>query len=213
MHIFISGATGRNGRIVLDNALARGHSVTVLARDPSSSPLPSHLNLAQDVEKALTTPRPPNTIITTLNQRRISENPFSALSPDSPPDLLASTTKTLLAALTTLLQTSPPIFPRGTPPPPPPKKNHRQFPLRGPRIIAVKDHNDMDRSVRESGFAFVLARAARLTDGPAREVRVWPDDGEGCGWNAAVGRESLGRWMVSAAETDEWDGRAPVLTD
>jgi putative NADH-flavin reductase len=43
MHIFISGATGRNGRIALDNALSRNHTVTVLTRNPSS--LPSNPNL------------------------------------------------------------------------------------------------------------------------------------------------------------------------
>lgn len=43
MHIFIAGATGRNGRLALAAALAHNHSVTVLVRDPAS--LPSHPNL------------------------------------------------------------------------------------------------------------------------------------------------------------------------
>jgi putative NADH-flavin reductase len=43
MHIFISGATGRNGRLALADALSRDHTVTVLARDPSS--LTPHPNL------------------------------------------------------------------------------------------------------------------------------------------------------------------------
>ncbi|KAL7810958.1 NAD(P)-binding protein [Trichoderma aethiopicum] len=243
MHIFVSGATGRNGRIVLSNALSRGHSVTVLARNPSSSSLPSHPNLTiiqgtpfseQDVQKALTTPRSPDAIITTLNQRRTSDNPFSPLATDSPPDLLSSTTKVLLAALTSLLHQQKQQ-----------QQQHTQtqaFPRGGPKIIvnslfgaheswtslfwpvraimchstmrfAIKDHNEMDRLIRESGFTFVLARPARLVEGPAGEVKVWPDDGKGCGWNAVISRESLGAWMVSAAEGDEWDGRSPVLTN
>ncbi|PTB70034.1 NAD(P)-binding protein [Trichoderma citrinoviride] len=245
MHIFISGATGRNGRIVLDNALSRGHSVTVLARNPSSSSLPSHPNLTiiqgtpfseKDVLKALTTPRPPTAIITTLNQRRTSESPFAPLSPDSPPDLLASTTKTLLAALTTLLHQQGQAFPAAAAAALPKIVVNSLFgareswasmiwPLRAVMShstmkLAIKDHNAMDRLIRESelGLTYVFARPARLTEGPPAgeeevKVKVWPDDGKGCGWNAAVSRQSLGAWMVSAAETDEWDGRAPVLTN
>lgn len=36
MHIFVSGGSGRNGRLVIQAALERGHSVTALVRDPSS---------------------------------------------------------------------------------------------------------------------------------------------------------------------------------
>jgi hypothetical protein len=78
--------------------------------------------------------------------------------------------------------------------------------------IAIKDHNNMDKLIRDSGVTFVFARPARLTDGPAEKVRVWPDDGEGCGWNPSLSRASLVEWMVRAAETNEWDGKSPVLT-
>ena len=36
MNLFLLGATGRAGRHVLDQALARGHGVTALVRDPSA---------------------------------------------------------------------------------------------------------------------------------------------------------------------------------
>lgn len=78
--------------------------------------------------------------------------------------------------------------------------------------IAIKDHNNMDELIRNSGVPFVFARAARLTEGPAEAVRIWPDNGQGCGWNAAISRASLAAWMIKAAEVSEWDGRSPVLT-
>ncbi|KAL7944634.1 hypothetical protein V8C42DRAFT_358341 [Trichoderma barbatum] len=225
MHIFISGATGRNGRIALDNALSRGHTVTVLARNQSS--LPSHPNLTiiqgspsspQAVQAALSTPSPPSTIITTLNQRRTSENPFAPLSPDSPPDLLASTASVLLAAIAATPFVRPPkiivnsLFGARD------SWNSLSWPFRAVMShstmkIALKDHDKMDVLIRESGLPFVFARPARLTEGPAAKVKVWPDDGEGCGWNAVISRESLGAWMVRAAESDEWDGKSPVLTN
>ncbi|EHK26608.1 uncharacterized protein TRIVIDRAFT_69527 [Trichoderma virens Gv29-8] len=225
MHIFISGATGRNGRLALDNALSRGHTITVLTRNPSS--LPSNPNLTvikgspsspQDVQTALSTPTPPSAILLTLNQRRTSENPFSPLSPDSPPDLLATTTSVLLAAIAATPFARPPkiivnsLFGARD------SWQNLSWPFRAVMShstmkIAVKDHNNMDTLIRDSGVPFVFARPARLTEGPAAEVKVWPDDGQGCGWNVVISRESLAAWMVRAAESDEWDGKSPVLTN
>ncbi|KAL6799233.1 hypothetical protein GGI42DRAFT_355578 [Trichoderma sp. SZMC 28013] len=225
MHIFISGATGRNGRLALDNALSRNHTVTVLTRNPSSLPPNPNLTIIkgspssqQDVQTALSTPTTPSTILITLNQRRTSDNPFAPLSPDSPPNLLASTTSVLLAAIA------------ATPFAHPPKiivnsifgaheswKNlgwaFRAVLSHSTMKFAVKDHNDMDTLIRESGVPFVFARAPRLTDGPAAKVKVWPDNGQGCGWNVTLSRESLGAWLITAAESDEWDGKSPVLTN
>ncbi|KAL7932321.1 hypothetical protein V8C35DRAFT_328962 [Trichoderma chlorosporum] len=225
MHIFISGATGRNGRLALDNALARGHTVTVLARTPSSLPSNPNLTIIQgspssprDVQTALSTPAPPSVILIALNQRRTSENPFSPLSPDSPPDLLASTTRILLAAIAATSFVRPPkivvnsLFGardswQGL------GWAFRAVMSHSTMKLALRDHNNMDALIRESGVPFVFARPVRLTDGPVGKVKVWPDDGHGCGWNPAISRESLGVWMIQAAESDEWDGKSPVLTN
>jgi putative NADH-flavin reductase len=45
MKIALYGATGKVARPILDEALARGHEVTAVTRDPSRAPLPSHVNL------------------------------------------------------------------------------------------------------------------------------------------------------------------------
>ncbi|KAM0513089.1 hypothetical protein ACHAPE_008126 [Trichoderma viride] len=225
MHIFISGATGRNGRLILAEALSRNHTVTVLARDPSS--LTPHPNLTiiqgtptslQDVQTALSSPSPPSAILTTLNQRRVSENPFSALSPDTPPDLLTSTATILLSAIAnTSFGSNPPKIIVNSLYGARESMANMSFLFRAvlehsTMKIAVRDHNNMDELIRKSGLPFVFARPARLTEGPAEAVRVWPDDGQGVGWNAAVSRASLAEWMVKAAEASEWDGKSPVLT-
>ncbi|KAM0251729.1 hypothetical protein ACHAQJ_008004 [Trichoderma viride] len=224
MHIFISGATGRNGRLVLADALSRNHTVTVLARDPSS--LTPHPNLTiikgtptslQDVQTALSTPTTPSAIITTINQRRTTENPFSPLSPDTPPDLLTSTAQILLSAIANTPFDRPPKIVVNSLLGARESMDSMLWPLRlvlnhSTMKIAIRDHNNMDKLIRDSGATFVFARPARLTEGPAEKARVWPDDGQGCGWNPAVSRASLAEWMVRAAETNEWDGRSPVLT-
>ncbi|KAK1247062.1 hypothetical protein MKX08_000864 [Trichoderma sp. CBMAI-0020] len=224
MHIFISGATGRNGRLLLAEALARNHTVTILARDPSS--LTPHPNLTiiqgtptslQDVQTALSTPIPPSAILTSLNQRRVSDNPFSALHPDTPPDLLTSTAQILLSAIAnTAFSKTPKIVVNSLFGARESMDNmgwlFRAVLTHSTMKIAIKDHNNMDALIRKSGLPFVFARPARLTEGPAEAVRVWPDDGQGVGWNAAVSRASLAAWMVKAAEASEWDGKSPVLT-
>ncbi|UKZ62480.1 uncharacterized protein TrAtP1_003727 [Trichoderma atroviride] len=224
MHIFISGATGRNGRLILAEALSHNHTVTVLARDPSS--LTPHPNLTiiqgtptslQDVQTALSTPSPPSAILTTLNQRRVSDNPFSALHPDTPPDLLTSTARVLLSAIAnTAFSETPKIIINSLFGARESMDNmgwlFRAVLTHSTMKIAIKDHNNMDELIRKSGIPFVFARPARLTEGPAEAVRVWPDDGQGVGWNAAISRASLAEWMVKAAEASEWDGKSPVLT-
>ena len=34
MHMLVLGGTGQNGQLIIANALARGHTVTALARNP-----------------------------------------------------------------------------------------------------------------------------------------------------------------------------------
>lgn len=77
----------------------------------------------------------------------------------------------------------------------------------------LADHARLDAIVRKSGFKFVLARPCRLVDGDAKPVRVWPDDGQGSPCFPSITRWSVAEWLVDAVESDEFDGRAPVLTN
>lgn len=60
---------------------------------------------------------------------------------------------------------------------------------------------------------FVIARPCRLTGGPPAEVRAFGDDGNGVGFMPTISRESVAQWLVAAAETSHWDGKAPVLSN
>ncbi|GJN75189.1 TrkA-N domain-containingdehydrogenase [Purpureocillium lilacinum] len=239
MHIYIAGATGRNGSLVLADALERGHTVTALARSPSSSSLPlSHPRLTvvagtptsqSDVERALATPRRPDAVITALNPRRTSDSPFSPLRPggDSPPDLLPETARILLAAIARVFPSS---SARAATASPPPKLvvnssfgvgsswRAMTWPMKlifshGAMSVTLRGHNDMDALVRGSGLPFVLARPARLIEGAPSSVTALPDDGAGCGWNPVITRHSAARWLVQAAESDTWDGTSPVIVN
>ncbi|UNI19828.1 hypothetical protein JDV02_005978 [Purpureocillium takamizusanense] len=254
MHIYIAGATGRNGSLALREALDRGHTVTVLVRDPSSSSSlpsppsadPSRLTVVlgtptsqADVERALATPRLADAVITALNPRRTSDSPFSPLRPggESPPDLLPATMRVLIAAVTRVFPSSSAgaagaagAAAAASPVAPPPKLvvnssfgvgsswKAMLWPMKlifshGAMGMTLQSHNDMDALVRNSGLPFVLARPARLVEGAPSSVRALPDDGTGCGWNPIITRHSASRWLVQAAESDEWDGTSPVIVN
>ena len=223
MHIYITGGSGRNGSLAIKAALEKGHTITALVRNPSKIAPQTGLYLvkgipqsASDVRKALTTPKSPSAILYTLNAPRTTESPFSPLRPDSPADLLSSTVAVLLSAISEL-DISPKIV-----------VNSTQgigsswskmiFPVRmlfkhSTMMVAITDHNRVDAMVRASSLNFVLARPTRLVEGPITPVRVWPDDGTGSPWFGSITRESVALWMVNAAESAEWDRKAPVITN
>lgn len=78
-------------------------------------------------------------------------------------------------------------------------------------------HEEADRLLMGErsgdGLRFVIARPARLTEDEAVSVMAFGDDGEGIGSMASISRKSLAKWLVLAAETAEWDGKAPVLAN
>ena len=227
MHFLIIGATGRNGSLAVQEALSRGHTVTALVRNTTSTKIPSHSNLTlvqglptseSDIINALTTPQPPQVIISALAQVRVTESPFAALRPDTTPDFMAVSMTALISAINNENVPSKPKIvvnsAQGA------GSSWRSMNLPGKMLfshgsmgIGLKDHNEVDRIVRESGLTFVLARPVMLAEGEARPVKVWPDDGKGCAWMPKIARESVGKWLVDAAETSEFDGMAPVLTN
>ena len=225
MHFLVIGATGRNGGLVLQESLSRGHTVTALARNPSSLTPQANLTIVQgtpsskaDLERALTTPRIPDVIITTLNQRRVTESPFAALHPETTPDLLKAAMQTLLQAIASVNPTTKPKIvvnsSQGA------GDSWGSFNMAFKFVfshstmkISLADHTALDKLVRDSGLKFVMPRPCRLVEGPATTVKVWPDNGKGSPWMPTITRGSVGQWLVDAAESQEWDGLAPVITN
>ncbi|KAL0941281.1 nad-dependent epimerase dehydratase [Colletotrichum truncatum] len=238
MHIFIIGATGRNGALILAECLSREHTVTALVRDPSSvvpQQQQQHPNLTlvrgtplspADVRKAMSTPpgAPPDAVIVALNIRRQSESPFAAIHPDTPPTLTHDAVSNVLQVLK--------------------EDHHHHSP--GPRKVVinsmqgsgvsnaslnlpfrvlfqhtsmkytVSDHDAVDALVRGKegeGVNWVLVRPPMLTEGESLPVKVYDDDGKGVRWLPRITRKSVATFMVDAAEKPDWDRRAPVITN
>ncbi|WAO89175.1 NAD(P)-bd-dom domain-containing protein [Fusarium falciforme] len=228
MHIFLLGASGRNGSLILQSALKRGYTVTALVRNPSiftnTSP---NLTLVTgsptsqpDLEVALQSPTPPDTVIFALGHRKTGTSPFAATAPDCPHDLMESSTKALLNAIkATNLIKQPKLIvnsSQGVGASMASLSAPIRFALNYSKALrtGLDDHTNVDALVRESGLPFVLARACRLTEGAVTTIRAWPDDGRGApGWSAAVSRASVAEWLVDAVEGSDFDGKAPVLTN
>lgn len=100
MKILVLGATGRTGKLVVEEALKRGHSVSAIARDPEK------LN-AFKIEITEGTPYDYDTVvkaiagchavINTLNVSRSSDNPWAKLA--APTDMISKAAVNALTAM------------------------------------------------------------------------------------------------------------------
>lgn len=241
MQILILGATGRTGNLVLLEALQRGHTVTALVRTPSSlDSLTSTLiatqksNLttvqgsplsASDVAEAINTASAGDNhlvVISALNPRRTSDNPWAAPHPtDSPPRMMTDSIANVLASLRN-------TYAGGTEQPKVmhvsalgvgSSRSQAHWSLRGVVThsnvkLAYADHEAVEAELGGAGQAvrWVSVRPGRLTAGDdGREARVWPAEGGVVGLMAKVSRGAVARFLLDAAESSEWDGKAPVI--
>ncbi|KAL6251448.1 hypothetical protein RBB50_001657 [Rhinocladiella similis] len=225
--IFLIGATGRTGKLVLKEALTRGHAVTAIVRKPNSS-LPVHADLnvvvgdpcnATDIEKALRSTKPgvPVVIISTLGQTRTSGNPWAA--PTSPPRFMDASANAVLAAskavessvrIDKLVVMS--MFGVAD------SFKNLNFLLRwtmrhSNMVQTIEDQTLVDETVRRGNLPFVLVRPALLTEGDAAPVKVYPSSAEGVGFMPKVSVKTIAKFLVDAALKGDWDGNAPVITN
>lgn len=223
MHILLIGATGRTGHPALLEALRRGHTITVLARDPSaleaqmrtaalSQPQRSNLAIVAgsplqpaDVARALATfPTPSTTtttttttatdaVVITLNARRAGESPFASPHPtDSPPRMMADSVANAIAALQAqqAQQAKAEGQARPSPPTSPAETTTTTTNSRPPPKIVVLS-------------ALGAAKVFDVGDegGCPRVVPMM----------STVSRGVVARFLVDAAEREDWDGTAPIL--
>lgn len=225
MHLLIIGGSGRTGQLVIKEALSRGHKVTALVRKLSSLPAQDKLIIVEgtplkpeDIQKAFIADESstPTAVVVTLNARRTSDSPFAAPAPDTPPRMMADSVANIVSvmeqynvdkivinsalgtgssfdAVNCLLK---PVFSYSN-------MKHQMV-----------DHNAVDKETRKSGVNFVLVRPCMLVEGAPAEVKVYTENGKGSGFMPKITRESVARFMVvDALEGQDFDGKAPVITN
>ncbi|KAK4943928.1 hypothetical protein LTR10_016644 [Elasticomyces elasticus] len=226
--IFVIGATGRTGQLVVEEALKQGHTVTALARKPTNT-LPQHENLtiatgdpckASDVETALRrlNASTPVMIISTLGQTRASGNSWAA--PTSPPRLMDASAQAVLAACQAVrdsvtVQKIVVMSMFGVGDSFTQLNFLMRFVMRHSNMAqTLEDQNLVDGTVRANGSVpFVLVRPAMLTFGDAAPIKVHGGEGKGAGFMPSVSAKSVARFMVEAAANGEFDNKTVVVTN
>lgn len=207
MNLAVLGASGRTGRHLVEQALADGHTVAALVRDPAKLPL-KHDRLRLVVGDALDAER-----IDELVRGR--DAVLNALGPvkGGPDDLLARSTR-LLADAMTRHGVRRVVVEGGAG-----MRVPEDHPGLGGRIVGglvarlipkqVADKRAQMEILRDAGLDFVIVRAPVLTDGPlTRTYRLgFPDMGPG----AKIGRADIAHAMLAQTRRDEWLGRAPAI--
>lgn len=169
-----------------------------------------------DVEKAFSAiPNElPSATIVTLNAVRISDNPWSANA--SPPRMMADANANAVAVMKThgirKVVTMSAFGVADSWP-------NMHFLLRmtiktSNMSYQWEDHAAVDREMKQSGLDYVLVRPAMLKEGEAKSVEFHGDKGDqGVKLMSSITRRSVSKFLVDAAERDEWDRSTPVITN
>ncbi|KAH8768883.1 NAD-dependent epimerase/dehydratase [Diaporthe sp. PMI_573] len=171
---------------------------------------------------------PVDVIITTLNPRRASDSPFAAVDPtDSPPRMMADSIVSVLAALDEYSKTASHKTPKiialsalgaGSSAP----QTNFLFRLlfrKSNMVFTYEDHDAVEvelvRQQKERGpdggaVPYVLVRPTRLVEEGGAEARVFEGKGT-VGMMETISRAAVARFLVDAAEKQEWDWKAPII--
>lgn len=196
--------------------------MTALVRDPASLQASDGLMVVKgqpqdsaDVEKAFSAVADdiPSAVIVTLNSARTSDNPFAkSTSPptymhDSHVNIIAAMKKYGIRKLVTLQahgvgDSYPTLF-----------VAVKLLVRYSNMAIGYKDHEQVEKTVKQSGLDYVLARPCRFVDGKAANINFYGDKGQGIGGMATITRESVAVFLLDAAEKDQWNGKTPVISN
>ncbi|QKE84622.1 NAD(P)H-binding protein [Arthrobacter sp. NEB 688] len=212
--LLVLGGSGRTGIHVLAHAVARGHHVRALVRDPSRVAAPEGVQLItgtpariDDIRRAA---EGADAVISVLNNGRASDNPWAA--PVSPPTFMTDAARSTLTVMgeqgiTRIVATSS----QGVA-----EDWRRISPLMRGLIthsnikVGFADHNGVDAALRASDVDWTLARAVALTDRPARGPLHAAVPGTGKP-GRFVNRSDLAGFLVDTVENDAWVRRAPLV--
>lgn len=170
-------------------------------------------------------------VISTLNARRTTDSPFAAPHPtDSPPRLMADSIANAIAALRARQQSPSSPAPKlivlsalGAGSSLPSTHFLVRAMIRCTNMrLQYADHTAVEAELLGLGsegpaaVRYVLARPTRLADGDdGGAARVFDVGEGGCPrvvpMMASVSRSVVARFLVDAAEREDWDGTAPIL--
>jgi uncharacterized protein YbjT (DUF2867 family) len=201
MKLLVLGATGRTGRLVVEQALAAGHTVTALVRSPEKLTA-SHPDLrvvtgeATDTSAVSSALEGADAVISTLGGSG---------------SVIADSTRAIVAAAHEVGVTRVVVLSTFA--------AERDRLGAGTRLLTgigmgamLKDKIAGEDMLRRSDLDWTIAYASILTDGPANgSVSVLPE-GTKRGMSQKISRADVAAWMIKAATSDRQSRRSVGIT-
>ena len=205
MKILVLGATGGTGRLIVSDALAKGHSVVALVRSTTGANLPGAELIEGDVRNAITLGSALDgcdAVVSTLGTG-IGFLKVSLLT-EAMHALVPAMTRSGVRRLVCISALGVGdsrghgglVFDR----------------LFQPLLLgqAYKDKDRQEAAIRASSLDWVIVRPAMLTDDPARGSVRAVIDLEGIN-GGKIARADVARFVVDQLTTDIWLRRTPVI--
>jgi len=201
MNLVVLGATGGTGRLVVEQALAAGHSVTALVRSPEK-PAVRNPNLHVEVGQATD----PSAVARVLDH---ADALISTLGGGG--SVISDSTRAIVeaahkAGVNRVVLLSSFLVER-----------HRFNPVA--RLLTgvamgsmIKDKSAAEKALRESNLDWTIVYASSLTDGPSGgDVAVLTDTGR---WTLShrIARADVAAWLLRAATSLETSRRTVSIT-
>jgi len=201
MNLVVLGATGRTGRLVVEQALAAGHTVTALVRSPEK----------------LTTSSPNLRVVTgeATDRAAVSralegaDAVISALGGNG--SVIADSTSAIVAAarqagVSRIVVLSSWLVERD-------RMHGLTRALTGLTMgTMIKDKNAGEQVLRQSDLDWTIAYASPLSDGPAGGSVVVLPEGARRNLSQKISRADVAAWMLQTAAGDEHRRRSVGIT-
>jgi uncharacterized protein YbjT (DUF2867 family) len=201
MNLVVLGATGRTGRLVVEQALAAGHTVTALVRSPEKLTT-THGNFravigqATDASAVSNALEGADAVISTLGGT-------GSVITDSTRAIVAAAGKTGVGRFVMLSTFA--------------ADRDRLDPVT--RLLTgigmgamLKDKSAAEELLRRSDLEWTIVYASILTDGPASGSAVVLPEGARRGLSQRISRADLAAWLVEAARDVRYVRRAVGVT-
>jgi uncharacterized protein YbjT (DUF2867 family) len=213
--ILVLGATGRTGESVVEYALAKGHSVTALVRDPAKLSPSKGLTVVEgtpesqdDIAAAM---MGTDAVISALGNVRTSDMPWARQV--SPPDFMAGATrKTVKLMEANSVRRIVVVSALGVGDSWSSAPAYLRWTVKYTNLGSVyADHNILDAEIREADVDWTLLRAVLLNDSPKvghAQVRFVPDKPA----SMRISRGDVARFAVDALDDDALIGKAPIIS-
>lgn len=214
--ILLLGATGRTGRLVLEQALARGWQVSALARNAGALPQnAAGLSVTQgtplnrgDVARAM---EGCDAVISTLNNNRASDNPFAR--PVSPPNFMAdSIARTLEAMQAQGIRRISLLSAAGAGNSFPEQPWLFRMLIRHTNLgHTYRDHDAVDALLRRSDADWTQVRAVMLGRNPGKGPVIVSYGGSPRP-HFQISRDSVARFLIESLDDGALVGKAPTIS-